>query len=343
MRDSHLLTPAVGEWHKSLRSNGNPAGTVGPGARAPSRVRSVMRAGPDGRTPDTAHHQGVDRLGDRQLPPVQRGPRKGLRGADAGHPHPEQSTRRDRSTTSRRCRTAPSTSDSPQAGLAYRPTTAGCANSRGRLRDIRGIAVLNSSAVHLLVGPASTIRSMDELRGRQVGIGPKGSGAAVTSQMVLRGYLPAGRRAGSRRHGAADHGDAARQHARRGFHDFERAERRGEEPDKGRRAAAADPRTGRRSAAHAVSVLPLRDHPGWRLPGQDQPVHTLSVDVVLLARAGLDDAIVRRLTEGLFRMLPQLSAQLPFLKGMVPERAPATPVPLHPGAALYYRERELRR
>ena len=75
----------------------------------------------------------------------------------------------------------------------------------------------------------------------------------------------------------------------------------------------------------------------------DEPVNTLSVDVVLLTRAGLDDAVVRRLTEGLFRMLPQLSAELPFLKGMMPERAPATPVPLHPGAALYYRERELRR
>jgi TRAP-type uncharacterized transport system substrate-binding protein len=28
---------------------------------------------------------------------------------------------------------------------------------------------------------------------------------------------------------------------------------------------------------------------------------------------------------------------------MDPERAPATPVPLHQGATLYYRERELRR
>ena len=83
--------------------------------------------------------------------------------------------------------------------------------------------------------------------------------------------------------------------------------------------------------------------PAGAYPELDQPVQTLSVDVVLLARAGLDDAVVRRLTEGLFRMLPQLSAELPFLKGMVPERAPATPVPLHPGAALYYRERELRR
>ena len=40
-------------------------------------------------------------------------------------------------------------------------------------------------------------------------------------------------------------------------------------------------------------------------------------------------------------MLPQLNSELPFLKRMVSERAPATPVPLHPGAVLYYREREL--
>jgi TRAP transporter TAXI family solute receptor len=83
--------------------------------------------------------------------------------------------------------------------------------------------------------------------------------------------------------------------------------------------------------------------PGGAYAGMHDAIHTLSVDVVLLTRAGLDDAVVRRLTDGLFRMLPQLNAELPFVKGMVPERAPATPVPLHPGAALYYRERELRR
>jgi TRAP transporter TAXI family solute receptor len=83
--------------------------------------------------------------------------------------------------------------------------------------------------------------------------------------------------------------------------------------------------------------------PADSYPGQHEPVHTLSMDVVLLTRAGLDDAIVRRLTQALFLMLPRLSAELSFFKGMVPERAPATPVPLHPGAALYYREQELRR
>ena len=47
------------------------------------------------------------------------------------------------------------------------------------MRGLRGIAILNSSAVHLLVGPGSPIRSMDELRGRRVGVGPDSSGAAV--------------------------------------------------------------------------------------------------------------------------------------------------------------------
>ena len=64
--------------------------------------------------------------------------------------------------------------------------------SGGAMRGIRGIAILNSSAVHLLVGPGSPIRSMDELRGRRVGIGPDGSGAAVISQAVLRRIFLAG-------------------------------------------------------------------------------------------------------------------------------------------------------
>ena len=79
-----------------------------------------------------------------------------------------------------------------QAGLAYQAYNGQLRELTRPLRDIRGVAVLNSSAVHLLVGPASTIGSVDQLRGRQVGIGPKGGGLAVTSQMVLRGFFPPG-------------------------------------------------------------------------------------------------------------------------------------------------------
>ena len=202
------------------------------------------------------------------------------------------------------------------------------------------IPVLNPSSVHVLVGPRSTVQSIDDLKGRRISISR--DGAAVTSELILRGFFAAG---------LAEEVEGA----------------------PGTTAMLLDNTLG---AAFAVSSVPSEEvlrHtsagarllqvrgpaidrlrttfpffrsdviPAGTYPGQNEPIHTLSVDVVLLARAGLDAALVRRLTEGLFRMLPQLSAELPFLKRMEPERAPATPVPLHPGAVLYYRERELAR
>jgi TRAP transporter TAXI family solute receptor len=230
-----------------------------------------------------------------------------------------------------------------QAGIAYMAYNGRLRESARPMRRIRGIAILNSSAVQLLAGPRSPVRSIDELVGRRVGVGPDDSGAAVISQALLHGYFSP--------------------------HDVQAVD-------------ATVPQTasmlleGALDAAFTVSSVPNEDvksltdsgarlipirgprvdrlrtiYPFFRseiIPvdayrGVDRPVHTLSVDVVLLTRAGLEDAVVRRLTEALFRMLPQLTAELPFLKGMAPERAPATPVPLHPGAALYYRERELTR
>ncbi len=230
-----------------------------------------------------------------------------------------------------------------QAHIAYMAYNGRLHTSAQPLRHIRGIAVLNSSAVQLLVGPGSRIRSLDQLRGRRVSVGPDGSGAAVIARLVLDGYFSAGEvqevEAGVPRANAMllDNSiDAAFTISSVPNDDAKRLTQAG----------------ARLLEIHGPAMVRLRTaYPFFRseiidagaYPGQDQPVHTLSVDVVLLARAGLDDAVVRRLTDGLFRMLPQLRAELPFLKGMASERAPATPVPLHPGAALYYRERELRR
>jgi TRAP transporter TAXI family solute receptor len=230
-----------------------------------------------------------------------------------------------------------------QAGIAYIAYSGRLRQSGRPLRNIRGIAVLNSSATHLLVGPGSPIRSIDQLRGRRVGVGPKGGALELTAQMVLHGYFS---------RGEVEEVNAGMPETMAMLLD-------------GRVAAAFSAASVPNDEAKHLTqagarLLPIRgpgaDHLRTEYPffrseiipagvyhSQDHPVHTLAVDVVLLARAGLDDGIVHRLTEGLFRMLPQLSAELPFLKEMVPERAPATPVPLHPGAALYYRERELRR
>jgi TRAP transporter TAXI family solute receptor len=230
-----------------------------------------------------------------------------------------------------------------QAGIAYMAYNGRLRESAQPMRGIRGIAILNSSAVQLLVGPRSRIRSIDELIGRRVGVGPADSGAAVISHALLNGYFSSG-----------------------DVHEVNASvpETTSMLLDAAIDAAFTVSSVPNEDVKHMTEagarLIPIRGHrvdrlrtmypffrseiiPAGAYRGMDQPVHTLSVDVVLLARAGLDDAIVRRLADGLFRMLPLLNAELPFLKGMVPERAAATPVPLHPGAALYYRERELRR
>ena len=215
--------------------------------------------------------------------------------------------------------------------------------SRRAMRGIRGVAILNASAVHLLVGPGSRIRSIDELRGRRVGMGPDGSGAAVISEAVVQGYFSPG-------DVHEVHATVPRTNAMLLDNTLDAAFTISSVPNDD--ASYLSERGARLVPIGGPGVDRLRTmYPFFRseiIPagayrGLDQPIRTLSVDVVLLARAGLDDAIVRRLTDGLFRMLPQLSTELPFLKGMMPERAPATPVPLHPGAALYYREKELSR
>lgn len=92
--------------------------------------------------------------------------------------------------------------------------------------------------------------------------------------------------------------------------------------------------TRRIDAAFTISGIP-HDDVGRATRGGARLVHVNG--------AAIDAGLVRRLTAALFEMLPRLSAQLDFLHDMDPEHAPATPVPLHQGATLYYRERELRR
>jgi TRAP-type uncharacterized transport system substrate-binding protein len=73
-----------------------------------------------------------------------------------------------------------------------------------------------------------------------------------------------------------------------------------------------------------------------------QAVHTIGVGSLLVCRSDLDEALVHDLTQRLFEILPALSSQL-ALGPTDLEHAPATPIPLHDGAARYYRERELSR
>ena len=69
------------------------------------------------------------------------------------------------------------------------------------------------------------------------------------------------------------------------------------------------------------------------------PGLTIGLDGLLVCRSGLDTDMVYGVTKAFFQALPELSAfDAPPLRQMNPEDASATPIPLHEGAARYYRE-----
>jgi uncharacterized protein len=229
-----------------------------------------------------------------------------------------------------------------QAGVAYMAYNGGLPDVSRPLHGIRGVAVLNSSTVHLLVGPRSHARAIDDVKGAHIGIGPAGTGNAVMSELLLSRYpgatfrtlgAPAGQTADMLLSGRVD---AAFTISGIPHDEVGRAMHGG-----ARLVPVTGPAVNRLRSAYPF--LRLAVIPAGTYPNQRESIHTVSIDVVLLARQELDDDLVRRLTAGLFQMLPRLSLELDFLEGMDPERAAATPIPLHRGATLYYRERELRR
>ena len=78
--------------------------------------------------------------------------------------------------------------------------------------------------------------------------------------------------------------------------------------------------------------------PPGKYPGQQGPVHTIGVDLLLVCRADLDSNLVYGLTRAYFE-----ESRDDIRSQADPQRAPAVVIPLHPGAARYYREREVRR
>jgi uncharacterized protein len=87
---------------------------------------------------------------------------------------------------------------------------------------------------------------------------------------------------------------------------------------------------------HRVSI------PAHTYEGQARSVRTIGVDRLLVCRSDLDEALVHELTRHFIEALPEIFRPLRASARLMDlDSASATPIPLHPGAAQYYREREL--
>jgi hypothetical protein len=226
------------------------------------------------------------------------------------------------------------------ADVAYMAYVGRLGEGQPAFGDLRGITVLELAPVHLVVREGSGITDPSQLRTRRVAVGPTGSGSALTAQIVLRSL---GIDATAVSVEALPYNEAA---ARLAAGTIDAFFVTGSDPVE---SVSVATRAGARILSlQGAAIDQLRhDYPFFRptvirrgtYPGHGQSIPTIGVDNLLVCRRGLDEALAHDLTKQLFAQLPSLL----ILGAMDLEQAPATPIPLHEGAARYYRERELSR
>ena len=216
----------------------------------------------------------------------------------------------------------------------------GATTPQGR---VRAMALLQPLPVYLLAGAGSHIGSVTDLNRRRVGMSTPGSVSNAVGQRVLTAFGVDDARVvtGSGREVLLDQLRLGQIDAMflTGY----------VYPDDTTRQAMA-------SGAYVVgidgpAVASLRHHSPFlrSVPiasGLGTPSgarHTIGVNLIVVTRQDLGEDLVYQLTEAMFAGFSQLAGVEDTLRFLQIDDALATPIPLHPGAARYFRERELRR
>jgi TRAP transporter TAXI family solute receptor len=212
-----------------------------------------------------------------------------------------------------------------------------------RKSPIRGMSLLQPLSAYVLVRANSGVRGIPDLNGRNVGLGPRTSSSSNLAYMVLDAF---GVKANVTNVRTRQEGIAGLSSRR-----FDAVFLPGYVyPDDLTYTAV-------KAGAYLIPIEgpPLErlrwDYPFVRVatiprdiyPGQNEVIPTVGIDMVVLCRRDLDESLVQQLVAELFNAYPQLSVVEASLRFLNINEAPATPIPLHPGAARYFREREVGR
>jgi uncharacterized protein len=226
--------------------------------------------------------------------------------------------------------------------VAYLAYIQGWADWQRPYTKLRGIAALYSIPLYLIARNPSGIRNWTDIRGKRVAIGAPDSTTQVTVKMALEAL-------GISLTAIDAHwvnGAAAVEALRAGrvdavFH-------RGNDPPStlpkllqvpGVRAVPISAAEANRIRAlhpflHPV-MLPVRSDGG--LPS----IPTIGVDSLVVCRNDLAEDLVYSVTRAVFELLVGSPKLARGFQRVDLKRIQATPIPLHPGAARYFREREL--
>jgi len=228
----------------------------------------------------------------------------------------------------------------------YAMTGTGLTPFKGKaVANLRGVASLYSEFVQILTTPASGIRTVSDLRGKRVILGPADSGTEQNALQVLEVHglrpgdvvaqrLDVEAAALALRNGQADAmfftGAAGAQVVRDAL-----AAGAALVPVDAERVAALR----RTYRAYWTDQLPANSY-----PGQTAALSTPSLRVLLVARDDVPDDTVYRVTRLLFDNVAQLNQVAPGTAGLTPEMGlTMMTLPLHPGALRYYKEKGVSR
>ena len=208
------------------------------------------------------------------------------------------------------------------------------------LAKLRGVAAIYRNYIQLVVSEASGAKTLADLKGKRVSVGPKQSGTELNARAIFAAagvryadfsrtdYLPFGQSAKMIEKGDLD---ATLQSAGLGVDSIRHLSTavpiRLLAIPKDTAIKIGDP-------AYVPAVIPARTY-----EGQSEDVETAAVVNFLVTREGLSADVVYAMTKAIFSNLNQLVQTHPAARGIsVRDAATGMPLPLHPGAERYYRE-----
>ena len=214
-------------------------------------------------------------------------------------------------------------------------------NSRDTAAELSGIAALQASPVHILVHGNPRLFPIDHRPPLRVAINSAFSSQFMLANLVLGAYgltdgaqpmLPSNQIAVALQAGSVDAVFVTAHYPSQSVAAATNLGARLLSMDD----AVAESLRRRYPFVHRVNI------PSHTYAGQETTIRTIGVDRILVCRRDLDEALVHELTRHFIEVLPAILQPMSVSASLMDlEQASATPIPLHPGAARYYREREL--
>jgi uncharacterized protein len=209
-----------------------------------------------------------------------------------------------------------------------------------KLDKLRTIAAIYPNYIQIVANKDSGIQTLTDLKGKRVSVGAPRSGTEINARRVFQAaglsydmmsvqYLPFGESVGLIKNRQLD---ATLQSAGLGvasIHDLASSV-----------PIAVVPVPPKIIAKIGDSAYLSRPIPAGTYQGQDSEVMTVAINNLLMTREGVPADLVYTMTKAMFENLGELTAAHAAAKGISLRNASqGSPVPLHPGAERYYREK----